>query len=313
MFKTFPEFSKLTLSDRAEYEEFVKGCPPIASLSFPGLLEWWGTVGDVAVSRLNGSLVIAYWIPGFEKYSGVSIIGTKDVDESLCTVFDYLRGQGERPRVVSVPEFVVNHLQYPELFSFKTSRGDDEYLIAMERFAVLDNMPRLMRIRARKFERRFAKQAIQVKPIDLSSVENQRLLIDAVADWPRKGLNNINKLEREALPRTLERGAAYGLRNICIFIDGEVQAFCLYHVTQYPDHAIAGHARINYDFAYLFDYSVHAFCKYLADKGVAYVNIHADNDSAKMRTLKMVLRPDNFFRKYSIEPAMAGSELKWEP
>lgn len=38
------------------------------------------------------------------------------------------------------------------------------------------------------------------------------------------------------------------------------------------------------------------------DKGAKYINLDADNGSLKMRALKIALKPDNFFRKYNIEP-----------
>lgn len=103
MFKTFPEFSKLTLADREEYEGFVKDFPPIYDISFPGMMTRWNTFGEILVATLNGNLVIPYWLPGDEKRSGLSLVGTKDVDEPLCSLFDYLRSKNEPVRLVNVP------------------------------------------------------------------------------------------------------------------------------------------------------------------------------------------------------------------
>ena len=66
MFKTFPEFSKLTLNDREEYESYIKDFPPISDILFASIMVWWGALDGLAVSKLNDNLVISYWIPGDE-------------------------------------------------------------------------------------------------------------------------------------------------------------------------------------------------------------------------------------------------------
>src|SRR5689334_17126748 len=122
MFKTFPEFSKLTLADKAEYEALIKDYSPVYDVSFPALMSWWNTLGEMSISVLNNNLVVPYWLPGDERRSGLSLIGTNDIDESLCVLFDYLRDKGDPVRLVNVPEFVVTNVRYPGLFTFKEDR-----------------------------------------------------------------------------------------------------------------------------------------------------------------------------------------------
>lgn len=302
MFKVFPEFAKLTINDEGEYKNFTKSYPPIGDISFGNLMLWWDTLGGLAISRLNGNLVISYWIPGDEEHSGLSLIGENRVDESICTIFDYLSERGERPRLVNVPEFVVNSLRYPELFAFKSARGDDEYLIATSKFAVLDGMPKFMRSRAKRFIREIGEEKIAIKNVDLYSLQQCKDLLNITEEWPLKGVNNISKLEREALPNTLSIGAMLGVQCMGLYVEGILQAYCLYLPSNDPQYAGIPHARINYDVPRIFDYAVHAFCKFLKEKGVDYINIDADNGSLQMRALKIALKPDNFFRKYSVEP-----------
>lgn len=73
MFKTFPEFSKLTLNDKDEYEALIKDYPPVYDMMFIGRMTWWDQLDSAAVSMLNGNLVVSYWLPGDEKHSGLSI------------------------------------------------------------------------------------------------------------------------------------------------------------------------------------------------------------------------------------------------
>lgn len=302
MFKTFPAFSKLTLADREEYEALIKDYPPVADISFGTLMSWWDNLDGLAISRLNNNLVISYWIPGYEKHSGLALIGTENVDESICMIFDYQQEQGEKSRLVNVPEFVVNNLRFPELFAFKSGRGDDEYLLSPSRFAAVDSMPLYMRTRVRRFIRENGADKIEIKPLDLGDHSSQALLLQAKEDWPLKGLNNINKLERDVLPRNIKNGASLGLKAIGLFVDSELQGYCLYYFSSDNSYVVMAHARVNYDTPRAFEYMAHAFSKYLSDRGVKYINIDADLDSLSARALKIALKPENFFRKYTIEP-----------
>lgn len=312
MIKTFPEFTKLTLADREEYESYIKDFPPLSDISFQSLMIWWDSLGGLAVSRLNGNLVISYWLPGDEELSGLSLIGTHNVDESICTIFDYLSDHGERPRLVNIPDFVVHNIRYPELFRFRVGGGGDEYLLSLNKFADVDTMPQYMRIRARKFLREFGDQGIEVKPLNLRAAHIRQLLLDSVRRWPLKGINNINKFEREALSGAVVYAPKLGLQGVGLYVAGILQAFCLYFKTNDRDYVTISHARVNYELPRIFDYLVHVFSRHLRDEGFRYLNIHGDNGSQKMRVLKLALKPDNFFRKYIIESATVSAKLRYD-
>jgi len=303
MFKTFPEFTKLTSKDREEYEAYVKHFPPVSDIAFPSLMLWWDGVGETAVSVLNDNLVISYWIPGDEAHSGLSLIGSNKVDESICVIFDYLRDRGERPRLVNVPDFVIDNLRYPELFQFKTDGGDDEYIISLQRFARIEQLPQHMRISIRKFVRAFGEDALQVKNLNLRLEHNRQLLQDTSEQWPLKGVNNMTKRGREVFPLSVQKGPHLGMRCAGLFVHGELEAYCLYFHTNDKRYVTLAHARVNYEIPRIFGYMVHALANHLVGSGARFANIYSDNGSLKMRAIKIALRPDHFFRKYSIEPA----------
>ncbi len=303
MFKTFPEFSKLTLADKEEFESFTKDFPPIGDISFPTVMLWWNALGGLRIARLNDNLVISYWLPGDDVLSGLALVGTQKVDESICAIFDFQREKGEEPRLVNVPEFVVNSMRYPELFKFYTGRGDDEYVLTLSKFADLERIPLYMRTRVRRFTREEGESNLDVRSIDLSDPASRRLMLQGAREWPLKGVNDIAKLEREVLPQTITNGHSLGLRCVGLFMDGALQAYCIYYVSRDNRYAIIPHARVNYNVPRIFDYVVHAFSRHFVEQGVEFINIDADSGSLKLRALKLALKPDDFFRKYSIEPA----------
>lgn len=302
-FKTFPEFSKLTLSDREAYEALVKDFPPVADISFNVLTLFWGTLGDTAISRLDDNLVISYWIPGYDKKSGLSLVGTERVDESICVIFDHLKERGEQPRLVNVPDFVVNNLRYPELFSFKTGSGADEYLVTVSKFAHLENMPKFMRARALKFVREHGGANMQVREIDLKSFVNRQLLLDASERWPAKGVNSVTVFGRRLLPVVVANAAELDIRCAGLYVQKELQAYLLYSPANNERYLDLFGARVNYDIPRVFEYMVHAFARYAEKRGFVYANLYSDSDSPAMRIVKIALKPDTFFRKYIIEPA----------
>src|SRR5438552_6672566 len=95
MFKTFPAFSRLTLADKDEYEKLINDYPAISDLAFPTLMLWWNHLDCLGISMLNGNIVISYWSPTEQNDTGLCLIGTSQVDESICAIFDHLREKEE--------------------------------------------------------------------------------------------------------------------------------------------------------------------------------------------------------------------------
>lgn len=304
-FKTFPEFSKMTYADKHAYEKLITQYPPVSDIMFPTLMLWWNQLGSLAIAQLNGNLVISYWLPGDEKRSGLSIIGTEDLDESICTIFDHLKEKGENPRLVNVPEFVIGHLKHPELFNFESERSFDEYVVPIAKYYPLNHIISYRRLRVRKFISAVGEENIQVRSLDLSNRVNQRMLLDRIAKWPQKGtLNELTDLSCEALDIAITDSEALGMENICIFINDELHAYLLYHLPSDKRYAIFSHAKFSYEYPHLFDYSLYAFARWFAERGISYVNLDLDYNVPMLRMIKLALGPENFFRKYSVEPAV---------
>lgn len=302
-FATFPNFSKLTLKDRERYELLVRDYPPISDITFPILMQWWNSFDSSAISLLNGNIVISYWMPGDEQGSGLSLVGTQNVDESLCDIFDYLHAKNERARLVHVPEFVISHMHHPELFTFEDERTMDEYVVSLSSFYPLDHMIGFRRHRTRKFLESVDEEQLVVRALDLTQSENRQLLFDSVEAWPKKGtVNHPSKLSEEALALSINESTALGVDNLCLFVKGELHAFIMYHLPHDKRYTLLFQAKLSYAFPYLFDYTVYAFARWFSEHDVIYVNLDVDFGMPMLRVVKLALGPQNFFRKYTIEP-----------
>jgi hypothetical protein len=304
-FKSFPEFARLTFDQREVYEAIADKYPPIADLSFSNLMNFWGSYDGLFISELNGNLVISYWLPGLEKYSGLALIGTRKIDESISTIFDHQKNKGEKPRITNVPEFVVQNIRYPELFTLKEERALSECIIDIKKFYPLEGMINHRKWAVKRYLSANDSQNIEVKSIDLSTESNKELLLDKVKELKGKrgAINNTYAIEQQSIVNAITNADLTGMENVCLFVRGELQAFCLYDLPADEDYLIIGHARISYELAHGFDYAVYAFAKWFAEHDIKYVNLEADLGFMGMRILKVVLGPSNFFRKYAIKPA----------
>lgn len=302
-FKPFPEFRQLRLGDRVPYENFIKQFPPVSDISFPKIIDWWEFFGDLRLSELNGNLVISYENYTDERALGLSLVGKNDIDQSICRIFDYLRQNGYPVKLVNVPEFVVELIDYPELFNFTPSYRDDEYVLDLSRFATIENCSVLKRKRIKQFMQNNLQNKVELNSINLNDEINRQKLLEAIEDWPHKGVNALGSLETRILKGRINSDEETGAHNACIFINGEPQAYLIYHHLHDKDYIMITHCRVNYSIPSMFDYMTYAFSKYFTEKGFKYANIHSDLDSVRMRVLKIALKPAKFFRKYTIEPA----------
>ena len=303
-FKTFPEFSKLTLNDRKVFEKAVAEYPPISDLSFGTLMSWFGMLTRPSIAQLHGNLIISYWLPGVEKRSGLAVIGTENLDETICAIFDYQREISDKMQLVNVPEFVLEHLEHPELFDFKAMRSMDEYIIPVSRFYPLNKMLSYRRKRVNTFVKNFGEERITVKAVDLSDKKLQELTVAKSEEWTKKGtVNDVTKMENEALHRAIIDGDAMGFDCVGVFVDGELEAYCIYQLPKDKAYALLNYFKVNGKVPKMLDYAVFAVGKWLSDREVVYANIDSDLGLPSLRAFKLALGPVNYFRKYRITPS----------
>ncbi len=301
MFKTFPEFSKLTLNDREEYESFIKDFPPVSEISFTTMMTWWNVLGTAAVAQLHGGLVLSQWLPGDQVNSGLSFVGTKKVDESLCAIFDYLCEKGDLPRLVHVPEFVATGIRYPELFKFAGERDYDEYIIPVSALYPLDKVLARLRINIRKTQKKLSGR-MAVKSLDLRSQINQGLLLGKANEWWREGAVKAPQAVKDSMNLIVKQATALGVENVCLYIDGELKGFYLYEITTNPIYATANYWNADWAILDQQDFMLYLCAERLAKKGVEFINLDFDLGNHFIRARQLVKDPANYFRKYTVEP-----------
>jgi hypothetical protein len=303
MFKIFPEFSKLTLDDKEEYDALVKDYPPIADITFASLVTWHNTYDHMSVALMQGNIILPYWLPGDEKDAGLTLVGTTNVDECLCAIFDHLKTKSEPARVVSVPEFVVASIRYPELFKIKPARLFDEYILAVSKYYPLTNMTSPRRFKLERTLKRIGEEYIDARSLHLNSPEDRELIWNAFKQWQPKNINNYGKVEEEAARLAVKNAKRLGIQNLCVFVNGVLHGFCFYEVSNDGKYATILQIKATHKRSLGFELVGYEIAKHFYEKGIEYVNLNSDMGILKIRVFMLTLGPVNFFRKYIIEPA----------
>lgn len=308
-FQTFPEFSPLTFADKEAYDAIIRDYPPIYDMSFTGLMTMWNAMDHMAVSQLNGNLIVPYWLPGDDRHNGLSIIGKNKLDETICAVFDHLREKGEPVRLVNVPEFVLSEIQYYDMFTFRESRRLNECILAVKDFYPLHNLPEHRQHKVHKAIMKAGDGGISVRSLDLSDMKNQNLLLDANREWQKKGINDYGTQEAKTMQTCVRHAAELGIENVCIFVREKLFGFCLYEFPSDKRYVFVRHVKATHEDALKFELLSYELGKWFAEQNVAFVNIASDMGMLHIRRLMVALGPANFSRKYTIQPVLKKQKL----
>ncbi|HJP96533.1 MAG TPA: phosphatidylglycerol lysyltransferase domain-containing protein [Candidatus Saccharimonadales bacterium] len=315
MIESFPNFTRLDSTIRAEYDAKVTKYPAMSDLSFATLMIWWNFENNVAVSSLNDNLVISYNLPGEALSSGLSLVGTNRVDASIETLFAEMTNTGKLPRLVHVPDFVINKIAHPENFNLVEERDYAEYVVPASRFYPFDSIKSDERYKLRKFLNAVEGHELETRSLDLSNTHNQKLLLtNAKKWWQEHGKqSDARGDEIRALQTSVTQASELDISNVCLFIDGELYGFSLFQVSHDGQYLIGNHLKTKWGYPRIFDYMAHITAGAAIEKGVPNLNVEMDLGIEGLRQHKMEMHPERFLRKYTVMPALYREEVIHKP
>ncbi len=305
MLPDFPDFAPLALEDKDEYNRLVQDYLPFSNISFASLHIWWNLEGKLAMSSLNGNLVIYYHISYDPKNTGYSLIGRHDPDSSIDALFDYLRGKQEPVRLVHVPDFVIEKIEHKDRYVIEEEPDYNEYILDSRALASLEgsNHSRTRR-KVKRFLREVEDSRLEIKALDLSSEDAKQRLFEAITAWEESqpSRNDPGHTEHQALRKTLAHAEALDIRHLGLYIDGKLSAVILYHSSPDKQYYILNHLKVDYSIPYIFDYMTHHIADRAVRDNVKFLNMEMDLGIENLRQHKLGLRPVEFFRQYSVRP-----------
>lgn len=301
----FPTFKEISLNDKEDYENYISKYPPYSDILFPTLQIWWNLEGNLSISYLRNNIVIHYSQPFDQENSGYCLIGDDYLDESINDIFNYLRDEHKKIRLVHMPEFMIKKIEDVNKFQIVEELDYNEYIIDCSAIVRLDT-PEYSRIRKgiNRFNREVDGKNVEIKKLDLASKDVRDLLLGSLEEWEsmHQAKNDPLLQEKQAIHRTLSMSKDLGIRNICIYIDNELEGYVLYHRPKGKEYYVGHHLKVSYRYSYIFDYMIHQLAKKGLEHGIQYLNCEMDLGIESLRAHKMKLRPIDFFRKYTILP-----------
>ncbi len=299
----FPEFYELKLSDRDAYNALIRDYPPISEISFSSLMSWWSSLGNCKVSQIHGNLVISYWLPGDDENSGLSLVGTNKIDESICEIFDYQKAQDQESKLVHVPDFVLGHIRYPEMFGCEDEPDYVESLLLVEETAEIKSMPIFLRIKVGSFLRATKGKRVDLKKIDLSKPENRELIINCYFDWKEKAeVNCLPSHAENAFLYSINNATKLGTEVVSLYIDDEINSFSLYESPLNSNYKVIKYSGFTFDVPGSHSFACYKMAELFTKENAKFVNMVIHIGDPKYRAHLLSLRPKNAFKKYTVRP-----------
>jgi hypothetical protein len=307
MIPDFPNFTKLTPADKNIYNRAVADYPPFSDILFSTLHIWWNQYEQLAVALLNRNVVIKYELPFDADNSGYCLVGKDNIDASIETIFEYLDKNGQSQLLVHVPEFAVEAISKRENYDIQEEPDYHEYILDSTELARLEGSSHgHIRTQINRFMREVEGKKLEHKPLDLSLVENQDHIFQAILEWEKSHppRNDPNRNEHEALKQTLTNAAALDIESLALYIDDRLHGVILYHQPQSKDHYVIHHLRFDYTIPYASDYLTRQLAHKAVESNVPYINMEMDLGIENLRRHKTKLRPVKLFKKYRLQPAL---------
>jgi hypothetical protein len=302
MLAPFPNFSKLHIKDKKEYEKLVAELPKLSDLSFATLMIWWNLDGGLVAAVLNSNLVLSYNLPNDPQNSGLCLVGTNHIKESLDTITAYLQEKNLPIRLVHVPELVAEQIKAIEGYQIESERDYDEYIIPTTNFYPLEQARSDQRYKVRRFLKSVEGRKLEVRELNLSDAYVRQGVADSIIDWNERfaSQNDPSSIEMNALNVSLSHAASLGVRNRGLYVDDILCGFVTFQVTSDNKYLIGNHMKVDRTYPRVVDYLEFIVAGVAYEKNVPFLNVEMDLGIPGLRMHKTELRPVDFLRKYSV-------------
>jgi len=293
MIALFPNFSKLSIDDRAEVTRLTAEFEPYSDFNFVSLF-CWDTDDTTEVSVLNDNLVVrmADYMTGQVVYS---LLGNKRIEETLNQMFELT------DRLEFVPEVVIKSIQNRQKYFISEDRDQFDYIYRMRDHVDLQGGHfKVKRNKVNKFTRTYIDQ-LSLKKIDFNN-ENDKAEIDEVfKQWTSVRCKENDEVEREekAIVRLFAVGSSLGLIGVKLYVNKQCAGFSVNEVIN-DAYAICHFQKSILEFENADVFLSSVVVRDLAHFGCTYINWEQDLGIAGLRNLKQSYNPEFFLKKYTV-------------
>lgn len=293
MIASFPDFSKLDLTHKAELEIVTKQFEPYSDFNYTSLHSW-NTDGSTEIAKLNGNVVIKLpdYITGDTVYT---LLGNKNIDETLNQLLTIT------PELNMVPEAVIKSIENQALFKISEAPEHHDYIFSLEHLSLLPGQKyRGKRKSIYRFTRTF-KNSYILNISDLSSSDTRSNIKSTFEKWVQeRGKKNQDYIsEQSAIHRLLNSMSLTNLIGIEIIIDKQMVGFSINeahdnsYIICHFQKSILSHKGIDV-------FLTSEVAKELMARGYTYVNWEQDLGLDGLKEMKSSYKPIKMLKKYTI-------------
>jgi hypothetical protein len=295
----FPTLKKIEVSDKLAVEAFTAQFSPYSDFNFVSMWSW-DTSGEMALSQLNGNLVVRFtdYITGEPFFS---FIGAADVDATARTLLEFSTRRGLSPTLKLIPHDVAGALD-ANIFGIEPEPSHADYILSVERLRTYNGSALATK---RKEARRFMKDnhGCRFEALDIEQPATHRDLKRLFALWftnKNAAIISDDQHEYAAFSRCLDFQSHPHLIVFGLFVGNSLAAFGLvedvgrdFGIIHFCKADIAGYVGI-------MSFLMQRFAEALTERGIRYINIEQDLGIEGLRTSKASYAPDHYLKKYAV-------------
>lgn len=289
----FPNFSKLSLSDKEEIQTITSRFEPYSDFNFTSLF-CWNTASDTEVSILNDNLTIKLpdYLSGEPVYS---ILGDSKIDLSMEELFVIASN------LKLVPEVTVKALKNDSKYKITEDEDNFDYIYELEKLANLSGAElKKKRNKANRFMNSF-KDEVAVENIMLISKAHAKHIENVFLHWARAASKSPEETEaeRKALMILLDNSESFPLVVTVIMTKSTIKAFSINEKLddQYAISHFEKALKIHED---IYPFLTTQVAGFLKDMGCRYVNWEQDLGIAGLHQSKQSYQPYKMLKKYTL-------------
>lgn len=301
-------FRKFDLSTKNKYCEFYRQLPPYSDFSFNNLMVWLDQNDDLEYAVVNNNFVFRFSNALDHGKKTYTVIGTSKADETIEKIFNTICQDDSSQALKMVPRCFIDSLSDERKNDLDIAEEVDnrDYIfdVADTHIAKGKKYEHLRR-RLRYFSSHYSDGVI-IKPIDLAVYKDQKALINGMHSWHSTRSITANdklRIEGSAIDRYLRLSTSLDAKCIAVFIDGQMEAFSIFHIPPQDGYAIGNHIKCNYNYRYIFELTYYCTISALYDLGIKLVNGEQDLGIPGIRQHKKEMSPVGYLERFSISPA----------
>lgn len=307
----FPEFKPLALSDRDCVRRHTASYPPFSDFNFTSLWSW-NVDNRALLCEFNGNLVVKTGdhITGNAFYS---FLGNGRANETMADLIELSKRERFKSTLKFIPEMVAEQLD-PNCFSVSEVLGDADYILSVDRLVTYQGASlSSKRTEVRKFLKLHPESRFELRDLNCASTLEQ--LSDLFMRWKSRRTDPdacAADIEFDAFKRCLKDQAQLGIIGGAVFVGDTIAAVSLMEIVDGKFAYIHFEKADTADFPGISAFLNQEVAKFLAAKGIRYINIAEDLAVAGLRMNKRSYSPCAYLRKYSVDFCPATQTAKLE-